>query len=376
MSSLFSSVQIGRNLLRNRLVMAPMTRSRADDNSGVPSPLTVTYYGQRASAGMIITEGTFPSPMGKGYVRTPGINTVEQRAAWKAVVDQVHATGGLIFMQLMHCGRISHPLMLPEGALPVAPSPVKPAGQAFTPNGLMDFVEPRALDTKEIEAIIEEYGVAALHAIEVGFDGVELHAASGYLPEQFLASGTNHRTDRFGGSIAKRSTFILEVLDAMSVAVGSDRVGIKICPEMGFNDIKDADPVLTYTYLVEQLATRNLAYLHVSTSKATFDYHKALRPLFKGAYLLGGGLSKQAADLRISLGQADAAVFGSAFLANPDLPQRFTLDAALNEPNPASFYIPGPDGYIDYPVLEEQLTKRAPNSKNDDDILEVSSINR
>jgi N-ethylmaleimide reductase len=240
----------------------------------------------------------------------------------------------------------------------------------------MDFVEPRALDTKEIEAIIEEYGVAALHAIEVGFDGVELHAASGYLPEQFLASGTNHRTDRFGGSIAKRSTFILEVLDAMSAAVGSDRVGIKICPEMGFNDIKDADPVLTYTYLVEQLATRNLAYLHVSTSKATFDYHKALRPLFKGAYLLGGGLSKQAADLRISLGQADAAVFGSAFLANPDLPQRFTLDAALNEPNPASFYMPGPDGYIDYPLLEEQLTKRAPNSKNDDDILEVSSINR
>ncbi|MEO6918747.1 MAG: zinc-binding dehydrogenase [Collimonas sp.] len=359
MSTLFSSLRIGRNTLRNRLVMAPMTRSRADDASGVPSPLAVTYYGQRAGAGLIITEGVFPSPMGKGYVRTPGIGSAEQGAAWKKIVDEVHAAGGLIFLQLMHSGRISHPSMLPGGALPVAPSAIKPAGQSFTATGLMDFVEPRTLGTEEVAAVIEEYANAARLAIEAGFDGVELHAASGYLPEQFLSSGTNHRSDRFGGSLAKRATFILETLEAMSAAIGSDRVGIKICPEMGFNDLKDEQPVQTYSYLVEQLSGMKLAYLHVATSKAAYDYHSLLRPLFKGVYLLGGGLSKEKAEQRIASGQADAAVFGSAFLANPDLPQRFVSGTALNQPNPALFYAPGAAGYIDYPVHEEPAMTRA-----------------
>jgi N-ethylmaleimide reductase len=359
MSSLFTNLKIGRHTLRNRMVMAPMTRSRADDDTGVPSPLAVTYYGQRASAGLIITEGVFPSAMGKGYVRTPGIVTEAQRAGWKKIVDEVHAHGGLIFLQLMHCGRISHPSMLPDHALPVAPSAIKPAGQVYSSAGLVDFVEPRALETAEVEAIFQEFGTAARIAIEVGFDGVELHAASGYLPEQFLSSGTNHRTDRFGGSLANRAAFILEVLNAMTSAIGSDRVGIKICPEMGFNDLKDAEPVQTYTYLVEKLSALNLAYLHVAGSKAAFDYRSALRPMFNGAYLFGGGQTQQTAEQRIAQGQADAVVFGSAFIANPDLPQRFLQDAPLNKPNPALFYTPGAQGYIDYPSIDPVATNRA-----------------
>lgn len=359
-SNLFSEVAIGRHTLRNRLVMAPMTRSRADDTTGVPSPLAAIYYGQRADAGLIITEGVFPSAMGKGYVRTPGIATAEQRAAWKTVVDAVHAKGGLIFLQLMHAGRISHPSMLPGAATPVAPSAVKPAGRAFTANGLADFVEPRALTSTEVEATIADYASAARHAIAIGFDGVELHAASGYLPEQFLSSGTNQREDRFGGSLPKRAAFILETLAAISAAIGGDRVGIKICPEMGFNDIVDGEPRETYAYLVRQVSELKLAYLHVATSKASnVDYHALLRPLFKGAYLLGGGLDRQTAQQRIARGEADAAVFGGAFLANPDLPQRLAQNAALNAPDPATFYTPGAAGYVDYPAQDAPTGNRA-----------------
>lgn len=351
MTTLFTPLHIGPHTLRNRLVMAPMTRSRADDATGVPSALAATYYGQRASAGLIITEGTFPSAMGKGYVSTPGIQTDTQMAAWKQVTDAVHAQNGLIFLQLMHCGRISHPSMLPDQAVPVAPSAVRPAGQSYTAAGLADFVSPRALETQEVAAIVRDYGLATRRALEAGFDGVELHAASGYLPEQFLSSNTNQRSDAYGGSVANRARFILEVLAAMVQEAGSERVGIKISPEMGFNDIRDAAPVQTYTYLVEQLAPLQLAYLHVATSKSTLDYHGMLRPLFQGAYLLGGGLTRDSAAQRIALGQADATVFGSAFLANPDLPQRFARGAALNTPNPALFYAPVPEGYTDYPTL-------------------------
>ncbi|MBX9596577.1 MAG: alkene reductase [Roseomonas sp.] len=254
MNTLSTAVQIGRYTLRNRMVMAPMTRSRANDADGVQSELAVTYYRQRATAGLIVTEGVFPSAMGKGYVRTPGIHTDAQVAAWKLVADAVHAEGGRIFMQLMHTGRISHPSMLPGGALPVAPSAIKPAGQSFTANGMEDFVTPRALETSEVAGIVAEYRLATRRALEAGFDGVELHAASGYLPEQFLSSGSNQRGDQYGGSIPNRARFILEVLDAMIAEAGSDRVGIKISPEMGFNDIKDDSPVETYAYLVRQLA--------------------------------------------------------------------------------------------------------------------------
>lgn len=352
MNALFSEVQVGRYTLSNRMVMAPMTRSRADD-AGVPNDLVATYYAQRASAGLIISEGVFPVALGKGYVRTPGIETAEQVAAWKKVAEAVHARGGRIFMQLMHCGRVSHPSLLADGAQPQAPSAIKAAGQTYTATGLQDFVTPHALTVSEIAAVVEGYRLAARRAIEAGFDGVELHAASGYLPEQFLSTGSNQRDDHYGGSVENRVRFVLEVIGALISEVGSDRVGIKISPEMNFNDIVDANPQETYTYLVKQLGGLNLAYLHVALFGATFDYHAALRPLFGGSYLIGSGLNKDSAESLIATGKADAAVFGGAFLANPDLPDRFRAGAELNLPNKDTFYAPGAEGYIDYPTLSQ-----------------------
>lgn len=352
MNALFSEVQVGRYTLSNRMVMAPMTRSRADD-AGVPKDLVATYYAQRASAGLIISEGVFPVGLGKGYVRTPGIETAEQVAAWKKVAEAVHARGGRIFMQLMHCGRVSHPSLLADGAQPQAPSAIKAAGQTYTATGLQDFVTPHALTVSEIAAVVEGYRQAARRAIEAGFDGVELHAASGYLPEQFLSTGSNQRDDHYGGSVENRVRFVLEVIGALISEVGSDRVGIKISPAMNFNDIVDANPQETYTYLVKQLGGLNLAYLHVALFGATFDYHAALRPLFGGSYLIGSGLNKDSAESLIATGKADAAVFGGAFLANPDLPDRFRAGAELNLPNKDTFYAPGAEGYIDYPTLSQ-----------------------
>lgn len=351
MNSLFSEVQVGRYTLSNRMVMAPMTRSRADD-AGVPSDLVVTYYAQRATAGLIITEGVFPVALGKGYVRTPGIETAEQVAAWAKVADAVHARGGRIFMQLMHCGRVSHPSLLTDGAQPQAPSAIKAAGQTYTATGLQDFVTPHALSVAEIAEVIQGYRTAARLAIEAGFDGVELHAASGYLPEQFLSTGSNQRDDQYGGSVENRARFVLEVLAAMVSEVGSDRVGIKISPEMNFNDITDANPQETYTYLVGQLGQFNLAYLHVALFGAKVDYHSIFRPLFAGSYLIGAGQTQASAEALVASGAADAVVFGGAFLANPDLPQRFRQHAALNAPDKDTFYAPGAEGYIDYPTLD------------------------
>jgi N-ethylmaleimide reductase len=350
MNCLFTPVQVGRYLLSNRIIMAPMTRSRSDD-AGVPSDLVTTYYEQRASAGLIITEGVYPTAMGKGYVRTPGIETDDQVAAWKKVTEAVHAKGSRIFMQMMHCGRISHPLLLPDGAQPVAPSAIKPAGQAWTESGLQDFGAPRELSIKEIAGIIEDYRLATHRALEAGFDGVELHGASGYLPEQFLSSGSNQRQDEYGGSVANRVRFVLEVLTAMVKEARSDRVGIKISPEMNFNDISDATPQKTYAYLVEQLRGLNLAYLHVALFGTTVDYHALLRPRFNGAYLIGGGLDRGTAEALLAEGRADATVFGSSFLANPDLTERFRRGAPLNAPDKATFYTRGAKGYTDYPTL-------------------------
>ncbi len=355
MSHFFDPVRIGRYVLPNRLVMAPMTRSRAGDDDGVPADITATYYAQRASAGLIVTEGVFPSAMGKGYVHTPGIGTDAQVAAWKRVTDAVHARGGRIFMQLMHSGRISHPSMLPGGALPVAPSAIRPDGQAWTPVGQVDFVTPRALETAEIAGVVDEYRQATRRALEAGFDGVELHGASGYLPEQFLSSGSNRRDDAYGGSLEGRARFVLEVLDAMVAEAGADRVGIKLSPEMNYNSIVDAAPQETYTYLVDQLRGRGLAYLHVAVFGASVDYHALLRARFDGPYLMGGGLVHDSAAAALAEGRADATVFGSAFLANPDLPERFRRGAALNEPDRATFFTPpGAQGYIDYPTLDAQ----------------------
>ncbi|HEX7683661.1 MAG TPA: alkene reductase [Trinickia sp.] len=353
MNPLNETVRIGRYTLRNRLVMAPMTRSRADDTTGVPSALALQYYEQRADAGLIIAEGTFPSPMGKGYVRTPGIHSAAQIEGWTRITEAVHARGGLIFLQLMHTGRISHPSMLPDGATPVAPSAIAAVGQTYTATGLQDFIVPRALDTDEIAAIVDEYRLATRHALQAGFDGVELHAASGYLPEQFLSSGTNQRTDRYGGSLENRARFIVEVLEAMIEEAGSDRVGIKISPEMGFNSVTDAAPQETYQYLVQRVGILQLAYLHLARTGSAFDYRALVRPLFNGALLFGGGLDRDSAASLIASRDADAAVFGSLYLANPDLLQRFVAGAPLNAPERETFYSDGPQGYIDYPVLQQ-----------------------
>jgi len=351
MNKLLTPVRIGRYMAPNRLVMAPMTRSRADGD-GVPSDLTVTYYAQRASAGLIISEGVFPSAMGKGYVHTPGIETEAQVAAWKKVTEAVHARGGRIFMQIMHCGRVSHPSLL-NGATPVAPSAIKPDGQAWTPAGQVDFVTPRELDLAEIAGVIDDYRQATRRAIDAGFDGVELHAASGYLPEQFLSSGSNQRQDLYGGSVENRARFVLDVLDAMAAEAGADRVGIKISPEMNYNSITDAAPQETYTYLVDQLRGQGLAYLHVALfGTPKVDYHALLRPRFEGTYLIGGGLTQDNAEAVLAEGKADATVFGSAFLANPDLPERFRVGASLNAPDRNTFFAPPTaQGYIDYPAL-------------------------
>ncbi|MDR0716237.1 MAG: alkene reductase [Azoarcus sp.] len=348
---LFTPVAVGRHLLRNRFVMAPMTRSRAIDETGAPDDLVAAYYAQRASAGLIISEGVFPSAMGKGYVRTPGIETEAQIAAWRRIAAAVHEQGGKIFMQIMHCGRISHPTLLPDGATPVAPSAIKPEGQAWTSAGQVDYVTPRALRTEEIAGVIGEYRRATRQALAAGFDGVELHAASGYLPEQFLSSGSNRRDDQYGGSVENRARFILETLAAMADEAGGDRVGIKISPEMNYNSITDAAPRETYTYLVEQLRPLGLAYLHVTQFGAETDYHALLRPRFPGAYLLGGGLDQVKAETALAENRADACVFGASFLANPDLPERFRQHAPLNTPDSATFFTSGAKGYTDYPSL-------------------------
>ncbi|MET3134594.1 N-ethylmaleimide reductase [Oxalobacteraceae bacterium GrIS 1.11] len=350
LNKLFTPVQIGAHTLRNRLVMAPMTRSRADE-AAAPGELTQDYYRQRASAGLIITEGTFPSSMGKGYVRTPGIVDDAQVTAWRRVTDAVHAQGGLIFMQLMHCGRIAHPSMLPGNARPVAPSAVKAEGTAWTDSGPQALVEPRALTGEEVAQVVAEYAAATRQALAAGFDGVELHAASGYLPEQFLSSKTNLRADAYGGSVLNRTRFVVETLTAMVAVAGAGKVGIKISPEMNFNDIADADPVETYTSLVRQLDGLPLAYLHVALFHAATDYHSLLRPLFNGAYLVGAGLTRDSAELLLDKGQADAVVFGSLFLANPDLPKRLRLHASLNVADRDTFYSTGAQGYTDYPAL-------------------------
>jgi N-ethylmaleimide reductase len=336
---------------RNRMVMAPMTRCRAEA-LGVPSALAIEYYVQRATAGLIITEGTAPSAVGQGYIRTPSIYSAEQVAAWKQITDAVHAKGGRMFMQLMHVGRIGHAANRCTDEPLVAPSAVRAAGQMWTDaQGMLDYDVPRALEQNEIPAVIAEYAHATRNAIEAGFDGVELHAASGYLPMQFLSTGANHRTDAYGGSLEKRLRFVLETLDAMARAAGSaSRVGIKISPAMPFNDIRDDDPAETYTALVRAISPMGLAYLHVLQS-AMPDTFKMLRPLFAGPFLAGGGFTRETGEAALAAGQADFIVYGKLFVSNPDLPHRFAKHAALNAPDPGTFYSAGIQGYTDYTAL-------------------------
>ncbi len=331
--------------------MAPMTRSRADAK-GVVSPLTAEYYGARADAGLIITEGTAPSAAGLGYARTPGIYDNAQIDAWRAVTAAVHARGGKIFLQIMHVGRIAHSANRTIPDAPVAPSAIRAAGQMWTDaQGMQPNDEPRALETAEIPAVIAEYAQATRNALAAGFDGVELHAASGYLPNQFLAPGSNQRTDAYGGSIENRIRFVVETLAAMIAAAGSSgKVGIKISPGMNFNDIQDPDPIPASIALAQAIAPLHPAYLHVM--RTGIGAETKLREAFAGTLLVGGGFGKAEANATLAGGSADAVVFGTPYIANPDLVTRLERDAPLAEADKSAFYTPGPKGYTDYPTLD------------------------
>lgn len=352
MATLFDNSKIGNLELKNRIIMAPMTRSRADD-AGVQSGYAVDYYSQRASAGLIITEATNVSPIAKGYIRTPGIYTDEQIESWRQITDAVHEKGGKIFLQIFHTGRIALPDFLPaDERQPVAPSAVRASGQNYTDEGMKDFVTPRELGVGEIRAIVRDFASAAKNAVEkAGFDGVELHGANGYLVQQFLGTNTNLRTDEYGGTKEKSARFLFEILDAMIAEIGAERVGLRLSPGGEFNDIKESDADELYKYIVPELNRLDLSYLHIGTFDQHRDWHPVLRPLYTGIYFAGVGFSKERAEKLLADGGSDAIAFGTAFLANPDLPERFRQNAPLNEPDSSTFYTPGEKGYTDYPTL-------------------------
>ncbi len=355
----FSPLQLGPLRLPNRIVMAPMTRNRAGEGN-VPGDLVREYYRQRASAGLIITEGAQVSPLGQGYPFTPGIHSPEQVAGWRRVTEAVHARGGRIFLQLWHVGRISHPSLLPGGALPVGPSALQPAGQVYTFEGLQDFVTPHALRLDEIPGIVDAFRSGARNALEAGFDGVEIHGANGYLLDQFLRDGTNRRDDAYGGSIANRARLMREVTEAVCAIWGADRVGLRLSPLNPFNDIRDSDPEATFSHLVECLNPLGLAYLHINEQGAeapgaagpAFDLRK-LRALFKGIHMVNAGYDKARANAALAAGEADLVAFGVPYIANPDLPERFAQDVPLNSADPATFYGGNAAGYTDYPAMPD-----------------------
>jgi len=357
MSLLFDKATLGSLPLQNRLVMAPLTRSRASGN--IPNELMAQYYAQRASVGLIITEGTSPSPNGLGYARIPGVFSVEQTAGWTPVTKAVHAQGAKIFMQLMHCGRVAHEFNLPAGAHVLAPSAVAAAGEMFTDSaGMKPHTVPLAMTEAQIRATIEEFAQAAKNAVTAGFDGVELHGANGYLLEQFIRPNSNRRTDRYGGSIENRARFVLEAAEAVISAVGKEKVGIRLSPFGVFNDMPvypemEAD----YTWLAQQLSARGLAYIHLvdhspmGAPPVPDSVKTAIRGAFKGALILSGGYDAVRAESDLAAGKCDLVAVGRPILANPDLVARWKAGAALNAPDFGTFYTPGPKGYTDYPAL-------------------------
>jgi len=357
-TTLFTPLQVGPYLLRNRIVMAPLTRSRAGDGN-VPHDLNALYYAQRASAGLIIAEATQVVPQGQGYISTPGIHSDAQVDGWKGVTDAVHAAGGRIFLQLWHVGRISHVEFQPDHGAPVAPSAIAAQGQAYTSKGFEDFSKPRALDIGELPGIVAGYRTAARHAIAAGFDGVEVHAANGYLLEQFLKDKTNHRSDAYGGSIENRMRLLLEVVDAVTAEVGADKVGLRISPENKANDIDESDPFTLYMAVAKALSGRGMAYLHViegdmlagkNQPDTGFDY-LALKKAFGGLYMANLNFDKARAEQAVASGRVDMVAFGKLFISNPDLVTRFLLDAPLSKPDSKTFYGGDQHGYTDYPVL-------------------------
>jgi len=346
--NLFNSTTLGDIKLANRVVMAPMTRNRSPGN--VPNALNAEYYAQRASAGLIITEGTAPEAMGRGYIDIPGLYDDAQIAGWRAVAQAVHAKGGKIAVQLMHVGRISHPDLL-EGHTPLAPSAVAAKGEMFTHNGPKSLPVPRAMNEAEIARAIASYGSAARNAIAAGLDGVEIHAANGYLPSQFLAPNVNQRKDGWGGSLERRARFTLSAVDAAVAAIGAGRVGIRVSPGGTFNDIHNDNVEGTYTHLFKALAPKGLAWLHIMGAPPGLDIAALAKKHFGGKVILAAGYDRAKAEADIKAGRAEAIAFGVPFLANPDLPDRLRRNAGLNAPNQATFYGGGAAGYTDYPAL-------------------------
>jgi len=355
--NLFSDIEFGSLHLPNRIIMAPLTRMRAGEN--IPTPLMVKYYMQRASAGLIISEGSQISTQGAGYPATPGIYSAEQVEGWKAITDAIHQKGGRIFIQLWHVGRISHS-SFHNGELPVAPSAVKPDGDAITYQGMQPFETPRALETNEIAGIVEQFKKGAENAMKAGFDGVEIHSANGYLLDQFLRDGTNKRDDEYGGSVENRARFLLEVVNAVSSVYGDDKVGVRLAPSATFNSMSDSDPEKIFGYVAEKLNDYNLAYLHIVDALEVDIRHGAkvvslpyLRNIYKGKIIICGGYNKEHGNAVIANGEADAVAFGALYVANPDLPERFKADAELNEPDESTFYGGDEKGYTDYPFMQE-----------------------
>lgn len=357
---LLTPVRVGPYELPNRIVMAPLTRMRAGEGF-VPVPMNASYYAQRASAGLIISEATQVSQQGQGYPNTPGLYTEAQVEGWRLVTEAVHQRGGRIFLQLWHVGRISHPEFQPDESAPVAPSAIKPAGEVYTPSGSHPYVTPRALSLEEIPMIVDQFQQGARRAMAAGFDGVEIHSANGYLLDQFLRDSTNQRTDAYGGSIANRARLLQEVTEAVIDIWGSERVGIRLSPSGTFNDISDSDPVATFSWVVERLNEYDLAYLHLVEPRVdgfsqTDPEHDLSTHYFRGLYngsLIGaGGYTRETGNEVLANGDADLIAYGRLFIANPDLPLRFKLNATLNTPDRSTFYGGTEKGYLDYPALE------------------------
>ncbi len=360
--SLLKPISLHGLQLKNRIAMAPMTRSRADNPEKAPTDIHVTYYRQRAGAGLIISEASQISEQATGYINTPGIYTAAQMAGWKKVTEAVHEEGGKIFLQLWHVGRMSHPDFL-NGSLPVAPSPINPNAQSYTPEGFKDTVTPRELTVAEIKDIVADYRIAAKNAMDAGFDGVEVHASNGYLLHQFFVSTANIRTDEYGGSKENRARILFEVLDAVKEVVPVEQVGVRLNPSLhnAFGITLNEDTIPTYDYIVEKLNAYNLAYLHLTEPGATIkdvphaeaNIAKRYRPIYNGTLMINGGFTQETGNRIIASGEADMVAYGVPFIANPDLPNRFELNAELAKADQSTFYVPGAAGYIDYPVLQE-----------------------
>ncbi|MEL4178585.1 alkene reductase [Roseateles sp. PN1] len=350
---LFSSLQAGALTLPNRMLMAPLTRTRADAGH-MPNALMAEYYAQRASAGLVITECTMVAPGTSAFISEPGIYSQEQIEAWKQVTAAVHAKGGRIFMQIWHAGRAAHPAMN-DGQENVSSSAIAIDGEVHTPQGKLPNALPRELRLDEIPALVAAYAQGARNAIAAGFDGVEVHGANGYLIDQFLRDGANKRTDAYGGSLENRARFLFEVLDAVTAAIGADRVGLRLSPLNSYNSMIDSDPVALISFLAERLNSYKLAYLHVMRSDffqaQKGDVMSPARAHYKGLLVGNMGYGLEESQQALAAGQLDAVAFGTGFLANPDLPARFKAGAALNAPDASTFYTPGAKGYTDYPTL-------------------------